>query len=178
MSADEPIPTAEPTTPEPQPGSSRAWKVAAAVAVLAAVSSIGVLGALLFGGGSGEAAADVRACIVDPASRDFTKGATEGEEAPEGDDHARPAGCPPEGARQIDGLVEETDVGGFTLREIIDGQRLGDVVELHVREPDRPYIDVAHAQTHAALGQPIRVYVLEVDGRESVVYMEDAPLLG
>lgn len=165
-----------PTVPEDDPvdereGSSRGWKVAAGIAVLAALTSIGVLGALLFGGSGSEPAGDVRACIVDPASRDFTR--DDDDEA-----HDRPADCPPAGARKIDGLVQETDSGGFTMREIVDGQQLGEVVELHVREPDRPYIDVAHAQTHAALGQPIRVYVLEVDGRESVVYMEDAPLLG
>lgn len=155
---------------DPSPGSGRGWRIAAAVAVAAALTSIGVLGALLLGGGEAPAD-DVRACIVDPASRDFTK-------RDEREEHARPDDCPPEGARQIDGLVQETDSGGFTIREILDGQRLGDVVELHVREPDRPYIDIAHAQTHAALGQPIRVYVQEIDGRESVVYMEDAPLLG
>ncbi len=82
-----------------------------------------------------------------------------------------------QGCRQRDGLVQKTDAGGFTIREIVDG-RIADEVELNVRPPDRPYIDIAHAQTHAALGQPIRVYTLQVDGRESVVYMEDAPLLG
>lgn len=157
--------------PQEPARSSRGWKIAAGIAVLSALASIGVLGALLLGGGRTEPKGDVHACVVDPASRDFTK--------PDEEDpgHARPPDCPPEGARQVDGLVQETDAGGFTLREIVDGQRLGDVVELHVREPDRPYIDIAHAQTHAALGQPVRVYVLEVDGRESVVYMEDAPLL-
>ena len=111
----------------------------------------------------------MRACVLDPASRDFTKkGEREG--------HAKPANCPPKGAKQADGLVEKTSDGGFTMREIVDG-RIGDTIELHVRKPDRPYIDIAHAQTHAALGQPIRVYTLEIDGRDSVVYMEDAPLL-
>ena len=73
-------------------------------------------------------------------------------------------------------VVDKTSEGGFTMREIRDG-RLGDTITLYVREPDRPYIDIAHAQTHAALGQPIRVYTQEIEGRRSVVYMEDAPLL-
>ncbi|MCB0880354.1 MAG: hypothetical protein KDC46_15385 [Thermoleophilia bacterium] len=152
-------------------GGGRGWKVAAGVAVVAAFASIGVLGALLLGGGSSTAVgSDVRACIIDPASRDFTK---EGKARAQ---HTRPKDCPPAGAKQQDGLVQKTDSGGFTMREIVDG-KLGKTVTLHVREPDRPYIDIAHAQTHAALGQPIRVYTLPIDGKDSVVYMEDAPLL-
>ena len=146
-------------------GEGRGWKIAAVVAVLAAMMALGALGSLLFagpGGGSDEPAADVRACI--PA-RDFRKGSTD-----TGDE------CPPKGATRLDGMVTKTDEGGFTIQVIEDGQ-LGDQRQLHVREADRPYIDIAHAQTHAALGQPIRVYLEEVDGRESVVYMEDAPLI-
>ncbi len=159
----------EPTPDEPQPGSGRGWRIAAGIAVLAAVAALGTLGWLLFAGGTSEPDGDVRACILDPSSRDFTEqGKKEG--------HAKPANCPPKGSKQSDGLVEKTNSGGFTMREIVDG-RLGNSVTLHVREPDRPYIDIAHAQTHAALGQPIRVYTLEIEGRESVVYMEDAPLL-
>ena len=44
-----------------------------------------------------------------------------------------------------------------------------------MRTPDKPYIDIAHAQTHASLGQPIRVFTREVDGEDSVVYMDDPP---
>lgn len=156
--------------PDTPPPASRGWKIAAVVAVVAAVTSLGVLSALLFGGGSGsEPGADVRACIIDPASRDFTKdGADSG--------HAKPKDCPPEGASQMDGLVQKTSAGGFTIREIKDGQLAGEL-QLNVRKPDRPYIDIAHAQTHAALGQPVRVYTLKVDGRTSVVYMEDSPPL-
>jgi hypothetical protein len=156
------------TTPaKAEPGSGRSWRIAAAVAVVAALSALGVLGYLLFAGGSTDPDDDVRACIIDPASRDFTK---------EGEQHAAPKNCPPKGSKKSDGLVEKTSEGGFTMREIVDG-RLEDTITLYVREPDRPYIDIAHAQTHAALGQPIRVYTLEIEGRESVVYMEDAPLL-
>jgi hypothetical protein len=156
--------------PDTPPPAGRGWKIAAVVAVVAAVGSLGVLGALLFGGGSGsEPAADVRACIIDPASRDFTKDGAEG-------GHVRPENCPPEGASQKDGLVQKTSAGGFTIREIQAGRLAGEV-RLYVRTPDRPYIDIAHAQTHAALGQPVRVYTLDVDGRESVVYMEDSPPL-
>jgi hypothetical protein len=151
---------------EPEEGGGRGWRIAAGVAVVAAFVSIGVLAALLLGGGTGTDD-DVRACIIDPKARDFTK---------QGQAHERPDGCPPKGAVQADGLVQKTSAGGFTMREIVDG-RLEDEVTLYVREPDRPYIDIAHASTHAALGQPIRVYTLEIGGRESVVFMEDAPLL-
>ena len=57
---------AEPAQAEAEPaaGSSRAWKLAAVVAVVAAFTALGVLGALLFGGsGSTDRDADVRACI-------------------------------------------------------------------------------------------------------------------
>ncbi len=169
MSTDEPGAAVPDPEGDPDGGSGRGWKIAAGIAVVAAFVSIGVLGALLFGGSSQDVADDVRACIVDASSRDFTKDA-------EKSDHARPDDCPPEGATMTDGLVKKTSDGGFTMQEIVDG-RLGDEVTLNVREPDRPYIDIAHAQTHAALGQPIRVYTLEIDGERSVVYMEDAPLL-
>lgn len=150
--------------PEPEPGEGRGWKIAAIVAVLAAAASVGVLGSLLLaGGGDSEGPGeDVMACVP---SRDFTD---ESEDA--GDE------CPPEGAERIDGLVQKTSEGGFTIRRL-EGGNVGETVELHVREPDRPYINIAHAQTHAALGQPIRVYLEDVDGRKAVVYMEDAPLL-
>lgn len=145
-------------------GDGRGWRIAAMVAVLAAMVALGALGSLLFarGGRGDEPTADVRACIP---SRDFRAGAKD-----DGDT------CPPRDATRLDGMVTRTDEGGFTIQVIEDGQ-LGESKELHVRPPDRPYIDIAHAQTHAALGQPIRVYLQEVDGRESVVYMEDAPLV-
>jgi hypothetical protein len=146
-------------------GSGRGWRIAAGIAIVAAVVAVGALGYLLFAGGSTDPDKDVRACIIDPASRDLTKAG-----------NAKPKICPPKGSKQTDGLVQKTNEGGFTMREIRDG-RLGDTITLHVREPDRPYIDIAHAQTHAALGQPIRVYTKEIEGRRSVVYMEDAPLL-
>lgn len=159
--------TTPPDGSDASSGSGRGWRIAAGIAVFAALAALGVLGYLLFAGGSTDADADVRACIIDPSSRDFTKDA---------DKHAAPKNCPPKGSKQADGLVEKTSEGGFTMREIVDG-RVEDTITLYVREPDRPYIDIAHAQTHAALGQPIRVYTLDIEGRESVVYMEDAPLL-
>lgn len=168
--ADE-APASEPVVAQPAPdertGSGRGWRIAAAIAVLAALAAAGTLGFLLFAGGSTDPGDEVRACIIDPASRDFTES---------GKDDVKPPNCPPKGSRQQDGLVEKTSEGGFSMREITDG-RLGDTITLYVREPDRPYIDIAHAQTHAALGQPIRVYTKEIEGKRSVVYMEDAPLL-
>jgi hypothetical protein len=145
-------------------GEGRGWKIAAGIAVLAAMVALGALGSLLFlgDGGSGTPAGDVKACVP---SHDFTKTSTD-----TGDE------CPPKGAKSQDGLVQKTSKGGFTMQVIEDG-KLGKVVKLHVREPDRPYIDIAHAQTHAALGQPIRVYTKRIDGQDAVVYMEDAPLV-
>jgi hypothetical protein len=155
----------------PGAGASRGWKVAAAVAVVAALASVAVLVILLLGGSSdaNRATGEVRACILDLGDRDFTKDGS----------GAHPTGrnCPPADAKRTDGLVTRTDDGGFTIRRIVDGTLDEGTVELHVRAPDRPYIDIAHAQTHAALGQPIRVYTERIDGRDSVVYMEDAPLL-
>lgn len=155
------------TAPDGTSRSGRGWRIAAVIASLSALAALGALGFLLFAGGSTEPDDDVRACIIDPGSRDFTK---------DGKVHAAPKNCPPKGSTKADGLVEKTNEGGFTMREIRDG-RLGDTITLYVREPDRPYIDIAHAQTHAALGQPIRVYTMEIEGRTTVVYMEDAPLL-
>jgi hypothetical protein len=138
--------------------------------VVAAFASVAVLGALLLTGGSSDVPDDVRACIIPLQEQGFTP-------KDEQDAHVRPKDCPPKGSTRIDGLVDGTSASGFTLRPIEGGQ-LGETVSLHVRAPDRPYIDVAHAQTHAALGQPVRVYTLEIDGKQAVVYMEDAPLLG
>lgn len=158
----------------PGAGASRGWRIAAAVAVVAALGSVTVLLVLLLGGGSdsSDAKGDVRACVLDLGDRDFTKDGSDGASHPKG------RNCPPAGAHKTDGLVKRTDDGGFTIRRIVDGKLDGTTVELHVRKPDRRYIDIAHAQTHAALGQPIRVYTERIDGRESVIYMEDAPLLG
>lgn len=146
-------------------GDGKGWKIAAGIAVVLALVALGALGSLLFGGGAGgdEAAGDVRACIP---NRDFREEAKD-EDGPT---------CPPPGARKLDGLVQKTDGGGFSI-QVIDGGEIGKTVKLHVRKPDRAYIDIAHAQTHAALGQPIRVYIEEIDGRDAVIYMEDAPLL-
>ncbi len=153
-------------------GSSRGWKIAAVLAVVASLCSVAVLAVLLFGGDSGsDAKGEVRACIIDPSTRDFTK------DSPAQQRHQRPKDCPPKGAKQMDGLVTKTTTGGFTMRRIVDGELQDERVKLYVRTPDRPYIDIAHAQTHAALGQPIRVYTQRIDGRDAVVYMEDAPLL-
>jgi len=170
--------SAPPVEPaEPTDGSSRGWKIAAAVAVLAAVGAVGALGALLFAGGD-DPAADVSACVID---RDFTSddGPTDAERAKEVNNgivavrgNGKGLSCPPKGTTANTGLVQKTTDGGFTMREV-DGATLGEEVTLTVREPDRPYIEIAHAQTHASLGQPIRVYTDEVDGEEVVVYMDD-----
>jgi len=161
------MPDSGPTTPQDSPnheatppGSGRGWKVAAGISVVLALAAVGVLGSLLLFSDS-EQDGDVRACLPD---RDFTDDAATGDE------------CPPKGATMTDGLVKKTTDGGFTMQAIRKG-KLADTIELHVRKPDRQYIDIAHAQTHAALGQPVRVYTMPIDGRASVVFMEDTPLL-
>ncbi len=141
----------------------RGWRIAAVVSVALAGIAVGGLGSLMLGGSEREALGTVLACVVEPA--DAT-------EAPADSD----PDCPPEGAPYTDGLVEKAEGGDFTIREIQQG-RLGDTIELFVRREDRPYIDIQHAQTHAALGQPVRVYTKKYEGREVVVYMEDSPLL-
>lgn len=148
---------------EPAKKGARGWRVAAIVAVLAAATSVGVLGSLLIGGNSGETGGDVLACVP---SRDYTK-----DSDPDAGDT-----CPPKGAKYTDGLVEKAEGGEFSIRSI-EGGRIGKTLDLFVREPDRAYIDVQHAQTHAALGQPVRVFTKLHEGREIVIYMEDSPLL-
>lgn len=140
--------------PEPSGGSGRAWKIAAVVSVVVAVAVLGVLASLLVGAGGSEPAKDVRACIPD---RNFTKG--------------KKPRCPPAGVPYVDGLVGDTTGTGFDLRGMDGSQH-----HFTVRGPDKPYIDVQHAQTHASLGQPVRIYHRKIDGRDSVVYMVDSPL--
>ena len=143
---------------------SRGWRIAAAVAVLAATLTVGALGSLLLGGSSGDGPeGDVLACVP---SRDFTEDA----------DKSTGDSCPPKDAKFTDGLVEKAKDGEFTLR-VIEGGQIGTSIKLFVREPDRAYLDVQHAQTHAALGQPVRVYTKRHEGREIVIYMVDSPLL-
>lgn len=170
------------------PGASRGWRIAAVVAVVAAAVSMGMLGSLLVFGGTSDVPQDVEACVLE---RDFTdedestsgaghKGGADPEDARtdvvEVDGNGTGRNCPPAGATITIGLVEKSTDGGFTIRMIERG-RLTDSVELFVRAADRQYIDVAHAQTHASLGQPVRVYTREIEGRESVVYMDDPPLV-
>jgi hypothetical protein len=161
------MPDAVPPADDDAPrGGGRGWKLAAIISVALAAIAVGVLGSLLFFGGSSTKGSDVRACVDTGGSRDFSGGAK----------HDVP--CPPKGAKATIGLVQKTSSGGFTIRVVRNGKLSGDIKQLHVRKPDQPYIDVAHAQTHAALGQPIRVYTQVIDGRESVVYMDDPPLVG
>jgi hypothetical protein len=158
----------EPTQPDGDEDGrrgGRGWKIAAFVSVVLAAVAVGVLGSLLFFGGSSTKASDVRACIDTGGSRDFSAGAK------------KDLPCPPKGAKATIGLVQKTSSGSFTIRVVRNGKLSGDIKQLHVRKPDQPYIDVAHAQTHAALGQPIRVYTKVIDGTESVVYMDDPPLV-
>lgn len=79
---------------------------------------------------------------------------------------------PPESVKHVDGLVVKASKSSFELR-----LKDGTPERFAVRPPDRPYIDVQHAQTHAALGQPVRVYWERIEGKRCVVFMEDSPII-
>ena len=146
---------APPTAEEERAARTRKrWTIIAVVAVVIALAALGVLGALLLGAGNSSPAKDVMACIP---SRDFTKG--------------KGHTCPPKGAPHVTGLVQDTTKTGFDI-VTLDGKHLS----FKVRPADRPYIDVQHAQSHASLGQPIRVYTKVVDGDTVIIYLDDPPL--
>lgn len=84
--------------------------------------------------------------------------------------------CPPKKAPYIDGLVQRTSSSTMTIQPM-RGPRAGATVKLYVRKPDRPWIDIQHAQSHAALGQPIRVYTRRVGKQDVVIYLVDSPVL-
>jgi hypothetical protein len=81
-------------------------------------------------------------------------------------------GRPPKGAPYVDGLVISAKVGSFLL-QTQQGQRM----QLPIRVPDRPYLDVQHAKSHAALGQPVRITTKRVHGKNYAVCLEDSPLI-
>jgi hypothetical protein len=135
-------------------GSRRLWKWLAAIAVIAAAGSVGVLGWLLLNPGQTKVASNVMACIP---NHDFTKNAK----------HT----CPPSDAQHVDGLVE--NVTDTTLDVVtIDGKRYS----YEVRPADLPYLDIPHAQQHAALGQPMTVYTKKAGGDTVIVYMRDSTI--
>lgn len=164
-------PTNDETEPTPAAGSGMGWKIAAVVAVVAAVGAMGSLGWLLLRAGDDAPSSEVRACIP---NRDFTKSAPkDGASGVAGGAHPTDGECPPKGARHVDGLVQDATATGFDLITM-DGEK----ESFAVRPADRPYIDVQHAQSHASLGQPIRVYLEKIDGEEVIVYLADPPLKG
>jgi hypothetical protein len=69
----------------------------------------------------------------------------------------------------VNGLVVSATGTKFVLRE--PG---GTVRKLAVRTADRPWLDVQHAQSHAAVGQPVNVYYCRYDGKVVAIYLEDA----
>ncbi len=79
---------------------------------------------------------------------------------------------PPSSVKYIDGIVIFAGPGQMRLMLRNRSER-----SLHIRKPDQPYIDIQHAQSHAALGQPVRVYYKPIDGKKSVVFMEDSPVV-
>lgn len=158
------------TQDEPRLGdaNSRFWKFAAVFAVIAAVAAIGSLGYLLFAADDSEIASDVRACIP---NRDFTASAPEGGSSGIPGDDSTTETCPRKGDKWVEGLVQEATATGFDL-VTSDGEK----ASYKVRPADRPYIDVQHAQSHASLGQPVRIYLEKIDGEECIVFLTDPPL--
>ncbi|MBC7461196.1 MAG: hypothetical protein H7287_07530 [Thermoleophilia bacterium] len=149
--------SADELTPEEQARprrTRRLWIGAAAAAVLAAALAVGVLVSLLFGPGTTKVASDVLACV---STRDFTQGAKHN--------------CPPKGAARVDGLIETAST---TQIDVVttDGRRFTYVV----RPADAPYLDIPHAQQHAALGQPTTIFTRRYKGATVVVYMKDSDL--
>lgn len=146
-------------------GSGIGWRIVATVAIISAAASVALLGYIVLSRPATSSKGVVHACILDPQARSYAS--KDSEQVDE---------CPPKDAVMMDGLVTKTKADGFRMRVIKDGD-LGKEITLYVRPADRPYIDIAHAATHAALGQPIRVYTAKIDGRSSVVYMQDTPLV-
>ncbi len=78
---------------------------------------------------------------------------------------------PPASVKYVDGLVINSLSREIRLMLKDRSERV-----IHVRAPDKPYIDIQHAQTHAALGQPVRLYYKRVGGTDCAVFMEDSPV--
>jgi hypothetical protein len=149
--------------------SRKRWKIIAGVMVVLAAISMGVLASLLIGAGNSVPAKDVLACIP---NRDYTKSSPSGgSSGVAGGAHPTDAKCPPKGAPHVDGLIQDVTDNGFDLITI-DGDRRS----YKVRSADRPYIDIQHAQTHANIGQPVRIYTKDVEGEEVIIYMIDSKL--
>lgn len=144
--------TPEPTTPAEDPAVApgiaprgRGRRIAITVAIVLAGLALGAIGTLLAFGGFG--------VVVG------------------GDDVRALQQRPAKGEYEyFDALVIEANDDSMVLQE-----RTGRRQTIVIREADRPLIDVQHAQSHAALGQPVRVYWDEIDGERSIVYLEDSP---
>jgi hypothetical protein len=78
---------------------------------------------------------------------------------------------PPASVPYVDGLVLAAEDDFFLLMLRNRTER-----RFCVRPPDSPHIDIQHAQTHAAFGQPVRIYYKRVSGKDCVVFMEDSPV--
>lgn len=91
------------------------------------------------------------------------------------DDLSKEPNCPPKKAPYIDGYMLKAKSGSFQVRLLRpkDGESK---VAIKIRKPDLPHIDVLHAQSHAATGQPVRLYTREYKGEKIVIYLVDTPL--
>ncbi|MEO6867515.1 MAG: hypothetical protein ABI200_05795 [Gaiellales bacterium] len=151
-------------------GNGRTWKIAAGIAVLCAVAAMGALGYLLFAADDSNVGADVRACIQ---NHDFTAQEPKGGSSGIAGDKSKTEVCPRPGDKYVDGLLQDATASGFNIVTTA-----GKKISLNVRPADRPYIDIEHAQSHANLGQPIRLYYEKIDGDNSIVFLMDVPLDG
>jgi hypothetical protein len=88
-----------------------------------------------------------------------------------GDEQLAVASRPPKGTPYKDGLVLKATTKQFDLMTKDEG-----LLKLYVKPADKDLIDVQHAQSHASLGQPIRLFYSDQDGKKYIIFLEDAPL--
>ena len=80
----------------------------------------------------------------------------------------------PEGAKTADGLLSPG--AGDTLKlQSMSGGSEGDG-EYEIKPGKKACLDLAHAESHTALGQQTRVYYEEKGDQKLVIFMEDSPL--
>lgn len=79
---------------------------------------------------------------------------------------------PKKGTPYLDALVVDATQSSFRLQT-----RDKKTHKLYLRKPDAPYLQIEHAQSHAALGQPVRVYYRTVDDKRYAIWLEDAPVI-
>ena len=90
-------------------------------------------------------------------------------------EHADPGEVDTSGAEHVDGTLTLVSEEELVMKpfEPLDGQS---EVEFSIPEEDLENFDIAHLQSHSAVGLPTRVFY-EDDGAEyTAVFVEDAPV--